>query len=208
MKKIILITILGFSNSSFAEIFGGIDFPDGIISFADSVITYDPNFGIGPAPTDPNFIDPSAALGPPDYSSPSGSVSLGRGGLLILKFVDNKLTGSNDNQADLHIFEIGPDVEDTFVAISKNGTDWTEIGKVFGSTSSIDIDQFGFDSSDSFSYVRLIDDTNEGGASGTTVGADIDAVGAISTVATPVPVPAPFILTLFGLGFIRTFVRA
>lgn len=207
MKNIILISILGFSSSAFAEIFGGIDFPDGSISFADSVITYDPNFGVGPAPTDPNFIDPSAALGPPDYSSFVGSVSLGRGGLLILQFVDNKLTGSNDDQADLHIFEIGPDVEDTFVAISKNGSDWTEVGKVFGSTSSIDIDQFGFDSTDSFSYVRLIDDPNEGAASGTTVGADIDAVGAISTVATPVPLPAPFLLLLVGLGFIHTNTR-
>ena len=181
-----------------AEIIGGIEFPDGALSFADLVVSYDPLAGGGPAPTDPNFLTPQEALGVPDYVSPIGSVSLGRGGTIILQFTDNRLTGSDDPTPDLHIFEIGPQVEDTFVAIIQNGTDWVEIGKVFGATSSIDIDQFGFGTDDEFSFVRLIDDFNEGGATGATVGADIDAVGAISTVAAPVPVPAA--LPLFGFG--------
>ena len=94
------------------------------------------------------------------------------------------------------IFEVGPDVEDTFVEISKDGTTWFDVGKVFGTTSGIDIDAFGFSSSDLFSYVRL---TNEGGQSGASVGADIDAVGAISTVPS---IPVPAAVWLFGSGLL------
>ena len=172
------------ASSASAVPFGGIEFPGGAISFADAVVSYDPAFGGGAVPTHPNFTDPDEALGPPDYSGGStgtGSVSLGSGGRLVLQFLDNFLTGSNNADFDLHIFEVGPDVEDTFVEISTDGVTWHDVGKVFGSTSSIDIDAFGFDSTFSFSYVRLTDDAAEGGTSGATVGADIDAVGAIST---------------------------
>lgn len=193
-------TILCCSLSVQAVTIGGIEFPDGAVSFADAVVSFDPLENGGPGPTDPNFSDPSAALGIPDYANPTGAVSLGSGGSLILQFTDNRLTGSDDSRPDLHIFEIGPDVEDTFVAISQNGIDWVEIGKVFGSTSSIDIDQFGFGTNDEFSFVRLIDDQNEGATGGSTVGADIDAVGAISTV--PAPVPVPPLLPLFAFGMV------
>ena len=191
-----------------AEIIGGIEFPDGALSFADVVVDYDPLANGGPAPTNPNFIDPAAALGIPDYANPIGSVSLGRGGSIILQFIDNRLTGSDDPTPDLHIFEIGPEVEDTFVAISQNGTDWFDIGKVFGATSSIDIDQFGFGVDDEFSFVRLIDDFNEGGSTGPTVGADIDAVGAISTVAAPVPVPPLLPLFAFSMMWLIRAARS
>jgi hypothetical protein len=81
------------------------------------------------------------------------------------------------------VFEVGSDVEDTFVEISKDGQEWHSVGKVFGATDSIDIDAFGFTPSDEFSFVRLTDDPDEGGTTGETPGADIDAVGAISAVA-------------------------
>ena len=55
-------------------------------------------------------------------------------------FIDNALTNSGDGGFDLHIFEIGPDVEDTFVEISVDGVVWHAVGKVFGSTAGIDID--------------------------------------------------------------------
>ncbi|MDQ8183085.1 VPDSG-CTERM sorting domain-containing protein [Pelagicoccus sp. SDUM812005] len=190
-KYLSIVSVLALSTlcgtSAHAVMYGGIEFPGGSISFADSVVSYDPSFGGGNVPTDPNFMDPDEALGIPDYVSPIGSVSLGAGGRIVLEFVDNFLTGSSldgvaDGIFDLHIFEIGPDVEDTAVAISKDGVAWTEIGSVFGSTSSIDIDAFGFKVSDQFRFVRLTDDINEGGTTGSTVGADIDAVGAISTV--------------------------
>lgn len=184
--------------------YDGILFPAGDISFADAVFSFTP--GVPPA-TDPNYTDPTAAIGVPDYLNPNGSVSLGRGGELILRFTDNSLTGSGDSAADLHIFEIGPDVEDTFVAISRNGLDFIDVGKVSGSTSSIDIDPFlaslGLDAFMQFSFVRLIDDPNEGASSGITVGADIDAVGAISSSApvSQVPLPASGLLLLSAAAF-------
>ena len=119
-----------------------------------------------------------------------------------MQFIDNKLTGSGNANPDLHVFEIGPDVEDTFVEISNDTLTWFSVGTVFGSTSSIDIDAFGFGIGDQFAYVRLTDDPNEGNTGGTTVGADIDAVGAISTVATPVPLPAPLGLLVVGIAAI------
>lgn len=195
--------LLGGISKSFGVLYGGIEFPDGPISFADKVISYDPSFGGGNVPTDPNFTDPLKALGIPDYSAPIGSVSLGSGGRIILEFVDNFLTGSDDTGDDLHIFEIGPDVEDTFVDISKNGSDWFSVGKVFGATSSIDIDAFGFTSADLFSFVRLTDDPSEGSSSGRTVGADIDAVGAITTIKRDPPPSVPdsgSTLALLGLA--------
>tara|TARA_R110002096_G_scaffold187584_24_gene367112 strand:- start:2488 stop:3417 length:930 start_codon:yes stop_codon:yes gene_type:complete len=169
-----------------AEEFNGIEFPQGKISFVDKVVSYDPDFSKGNVPTHEDFVDPEESLGVPDYPPgdyQKGSVSLGSGGRLTLKFTDNVLKGSNDNRHDIHIFEVGSDVEDTFVEISKDGVEWHSIGKVLGSTSSIDIDSFGFTSSDEFRFVRLTDDPNEGDTVSDAVGADIDTVGAISTVA-------------------------
>lgn len=208
MKKwprLLIALVLGqcWRATAGAEEFGGIEFPQGEISFADTVIRHDPLFGGGNGPTDPNFLDPEAALGVPDYARDVGSVSLGSGGIIEIGFVDNALTNSADDAPDLHIFEIGPDVEDTFVAV-RPGNEATrnalaalcadamvplsdgfcEIGKVFGRTSSIDIDAVfpGHPPGDLiFDAVQLIDDPEEGGTRGDTVGADIDSVGAIAS---------------------------
>ncbi|RKX40600.1 MAG: PEP-CTERM sorting domain-containing protein [Verrucomicrobia bacterium] len=209
MKIIFTLTVslfLIFCTSSIGDIFGGIEFPKGALSFADEVVSYDPTFSGYSAPTGPNFIDPSAALGVPNYSgggNGTGAVALGAGGRIVLKFADNKLTGSDSSAPDLHIFEIGADVEDTFVEISADGIIWHSVGKVFGATSSIDIDAFGFGTSSEFSYVRLMDDPNQGGVTtGYATGADIDAVGAISTI--PEPSSTAMIGLVSGLGlFIR-----
>ena len=185
------------------EEIGGIEFPQGTPSFADQVVEYDPAFSGGAVPTNSRFTDPARVLGVPDYSGGeggTGSVSLGSGGRLVIRFTNNKLTGSDSDAHDLHIFEVGSDVEDTFVEISADGVTWHDIGKVFGSTSSIDIDAFGFDSQDEFVFVRLTDDPAEGNTSGDTVGADIDAIGAIST--SPVQdTPDLFIETAVVLQF-------
>ena len=125
---------------------------------------------------------------------------MGDGGSLTIQFLDNVLTGSGDGRDDLWVFEVGADIEDTFVEISVDGVDWNPVGKVFGSTAGIDIDAFGFGSAARFSFVRLTDDPSEGEQSGIFVGADIDAVGAISTAA--VPLPAGMLLFLSGLPFI------
>lgn len=181
-------TIIGafvalLSLAAVAATFGGIEFPEGDKSFADEVEDYDPEIVDG-EPTD-DHRDPTKALGPPDCpedttpdTRPVCSVSLGSGGSIELEFTDNQLTGNDNPDADLWIFEVGPDVESTFVEISTDGEDWEDIGKVGGSTTGVDIDQFGFGPDDEFNFVRLTDDPDEGAQDGVTVGADIDAVGA------------------------------
>ncbi|MBI5259135.1 MAG: PEP-CTERM sorting domain-containing protein [Burkholderiales bacterium] len=196
-----------------ASLIGGVEFPQGAVSFADQVTSY--NVG-AVSPTQPSTPHRGAfnALGTPDYAGDNSCssqadcsfVSLGDGGSLVVRFVDNKLTGSGNSAADLWIFEVGPDVEDMFVEISVDGSTWLSVGKVGGATAGVDIDAFGFGLGSIFEYVRLTDDTALDGQSGATVGADIDAVGAISTIATPVPEPSALLLAataLLGLRFAR-----
>jgi hypothetical protein len=130
----------------------------------------------------------------------------------VLRFDDNKLIGSGDNKFDLWVFEVGDDIEDTFVDISSDGVTWHSVGKVFGGMAGIDIDAFGFGIGDQFSYVRLTDDSNEGAQDGYTVGADIDAVGAIFTLsniqqsAIQQSVPEPRSLELTGFGLLALLI--
>jgi hypothetical protein len=212
----LMAVVLSAGSVAKAIMYGGIEFPDGAVSFADSVLTYTPLFGGGPGPTHPNATDPMESLGIPDFPGGGGpgdpgAVSLGNGGLLEVLFTDNLLTNSGDAMLDLHVFEVGPDIEDTFVAIrptagtvgllppagDANLDGFWEIGKIFGATSSIDIDSFfpGFGAGVlNFDAVQLIDDPAEGLMVGETVGADIDAVGAITSV------PEPSTLVLVALG--------
>jgi hypothetical protein len=165
---------------------------------------------------DPDVNDPSAALGAPDFVNGAGNdgsfVTLGPGGTITLQFTDNSLTGSDSTALDLWIFEIGADVEATDVEISRNGVDFLSVGSVGGATSGIDIDPFlaaaSIDPFTKFSFVRLTDvlaDGQTATSGSSTPGADIDAVGAISSAApdpdiNPVPVPAGLPLLLGGLG--------
>lgn len=162
--------------------YGGITFPLGDVSFADRIIAYDPAFSGGNVPST-TYQTPAGAIGAPDYSSTGTYVSLGAGGRLIVAFDDNVLLASGNSDPELHIFEIGPDVEDQFIEISADGVTWISVGKVDGSTDSIDIDPFlaaaGVSAATPFRFVSIVDDIDEGDRSGSTVGADIDAVGAI-----------------------------
>ena len=103
-----------------AEIYGGVNFPGGVSSFADAVVSYDPTFGGATGPQ-LSAREPLNALGSPTVDS---FVTLGDGGRITLRFADNSLTGSGSSALDLWIFEVGPDVEDTFVDISKDGSTW------------------------------------------------------------------------------------
>lgn len=186
--------------------YDGITFPDGNVSFADSVVSYTPGSGFtGTALT--NCQDASLALGAPDYVSGDcdGYVSLGDGGTLILQFTDNLLRASGTTDADLHIFEVGTAVEAMVISISANGSDWFALGTLSGQPTSIDIDATsGINAGDEFSFVRIVD--APGGATGGVFsGADIDAVGAIST--TVVPLPAGLWFGLAGLGALAALRR-
>jgi hypothetical protein len=188
---------------------GGAEFPLGAISFADALVDYSPGI-VGSNPALP-YRGAANAIGIPDYAGDSSCsstddctfVSLGDGGSIVLSFLNNRLIGSGDSAVDLWIFEVGPSIEDTFVEISKNGVAWNSVGKVFGSSAGIDIDAFGFGPNDLFAFVRLTDDTNQGGQTGPLVGADIDAVGAISSVA----LPEPASVSLFAAGVVALITR-
>ena len=207
--------LIAYADKASAEIFGGIDFPQGASSFADEVLRYDPLFGGGPAPTDPTTMNPGAALQAPQGGDPEfNSVSLGDGGLLELAFLNNLLTNSGDADFDLHIFEVGNIVEATFVAIrptpatkilldnafgpifdslnpnpALNGDGFFDIGIAGGATTSIDIDAFfpGFAASLlQFNAVQLIDVPFPPSTNNKN-GAEIDAVGAIASAEVRIP---------------------
>lgn len=196
-----ILSMLGlFACAAVADTFHDVEFPQGAVSFADAIVSFDPVIK-GGQPTAPYLIA-TEALGAPDYpeGATEGYVSLGDGGSITVRFTNNSLTGSGSSDQDLWIFEIGPDVEDTFVEISKDGTTWHSVGAVTGSTRGVDIDAFGWSPLDYFSFVRLTDDPALDDQSGNTVGADIDAIGAITSAAPVSAVPEPGSLLLLGSG--------
>lgn len=218
--RLILLGTLCITSLSAHAVFIGNDqgraeFPQGALSFTDALVAYNPVIRNN-EPT-PNFRQPLNAVGLPDHTAaennnpcpPGGTcsaVSLGDGGSITLRFVDNRLTGSGNNQADLWVFEVGTDIEDTFVEISQDGNLWHGVGKVFGSTAGIDIDAYGWTTAHQFAFVRLRDNPALDAQVGTSVGADIDAVGAISTVAV-VREPATWALMLGGAALLAARCR-
>ncbi|MDQ6978689.1 MAG: OmpA family protein [Mariprofundaceae bacterium] len=140
-------------------------------SFADEVVSFHEG---EPAASGKANNAPTLALGAPSRNRPS--VTLGCGGQLVLRFVDNALIDVDG--PDLYVFEIGPNVEATAVAISMNGHDWVNIGTVAGATASLDISPYT-KRDQSFSYVRLID--LKASCHSATPGADIAAVAAIGS---------------------------
>ena len=207
--------LLAFAaGTASAEIIGGVDFPQGAISFADSVVSYLPGLE-GASPTAPHQ-GALNALGVPNYAGVNSCasqaacsfVSLGVGGQLVAQFTNNVLTGSNSAALDLWIFEVGPDVEGTTIELSTDGITWTSVGAIGGSVAGVDIDAFGFNSASAFSFVRLTDIANSGATSGGTVGADIDAIGAISTrAAGGIPEPSTWAMLITGFGAAGMAVR-
>ena len=147
-------------------------FPLGDLSFADEVVS----FQMGdPAPVE-EAQDPHAALGPPDrkHDGDRKVTTLGCGGVLTLRFVDNALVDVDG--PDLYVFEVGADTEPTALSISTDGVHWVEVGKIAGGTAEVDISG-KTKPGEVFHYVRLTD--LKSACHGKYPGADIDAVGAI-----------------------------
>lgn len=158
-------------------------FPQGEISFADKVVSVER--GTSPA-TNKIALVADSTLGIPDYKTNTATyLSLGKNGSVTVEFTDNYLVDIEG--PDLWIFEIGPMVESTKVAISKDGNTWIDVGTVRGGTSGIDIRSF-VRPGDRFSFVRVTDNNNSSGEYG---GADIDAIGAIGSIKREDPVPTP-----------------
>jgi len=205
MKKLgaalLVMSLVGAAGTAYAgpTTYDGVTFPQGDLSFADAVVSYVPGANVGPG-----YNDPAKALGAPDYVSGSSlgkAVSLGDGGTLILQFVDNALTASGDNLADLHVFEVG-DVESMSIAISTDGSSWIDVGILSGQPTSIDIDAVaGVVEGTLYRYVRIVDDINLVQSPNPFAGPDIDAVGAISSVSA-IPAPGAILLVSLGTGFV------
>jgi len=157
-----------------------VTFPLGNSSFADEVAEF--KKGV-PAAVDPRYSNPTLALAPPDYiDEPSDArkaadVTLGCGGVLTLRFVDNVLVDVPG--PDLYVFEVGPAVEATTLAISVDAKRWIDVGQISGGTAAVDIVKAG-KAGERYRFVRLTDLKTH--CEGDTPGADIDAVGAIGSV--------------------------
>ena len=178
--------------------FRGVEFPEGEVSFADEVVSYIPGPGVGVLQ-----MNPEEVLGIPDGTDSEGYVSLGDEGELVLRFLDNSLTTSGDDAIDLWIFEVGS-VEPTAIAISTDGLDWINVGTISGATSGVDIDAYTGDGvvlQEQYSYVKLTDLLPHTTGYPNT-GADIDAVGAISS-GPPIPEPATILFLAGGILVLR-----
>lgn len=146
--------------------------PLGELSFADRVVSFTP----GEKPSKAPFDFPGSALGAPNYRNTYSAdfISLGCNGELITQFTDNILVDVDG--IDLYIFEIGPVVEKTMLAISSDGESWIEVGEIEGARSDVDISPF-VNRGDKFPFVRLTNASNACG--GNHAGADIDAIAAV-----------------------------
>lgn len=148
--------------------------PQGESSFADEVVTFTP----GARPSSGIFSNPAHVTGRPDYTdndSP-GFLSLGCDGVLVVRFTDNALVDVEG--PDLYVFEVGPAVEATVLAISEDGQRWIDVGRIEGSRADVDIATF-VTPRQAFPYVRLTNASRTCG--GRHSGADIDAIAAVGS---------------------------
>ncbi len=193
----------------------GIEFPLGEASFADEVVDYNKVYANGLSKekayaknwkaSAQAFDDPNSVLGIANSSwkghhmtiDQRDDYSLGKGGSITVKFTDNFLVGSDDDKDDLWIFEAGGLVEGMYVDISKDGETWFSLGEIGGTQhAGFDLDAFGFTSDDTFSYVKVTDNGRNRYGQGW-AGADIDAIGAISSKDVPEPTS---LLGLMAMG--------
>jgi len=150
--------------------------PLGKISFADTVIDY----YIGTPKPIRKYRDPQKSLNAPNYTSYSipSYFSLGCGGFLTVKFIDNGFMNLSGD--DIYIFEVGPAKEPASVEISINGTDWIYAGEINGGKSVLELSDQNVDTQTIFHYLRITDLKRV--CNSKTAGADIDAIAAINSV--------------------------
>nr|WP_321498592.1 PEF-CTERM sorting domain-containing protein [uncultured Methanolobus sp.] len=152
------------------QTYGGVEFSSGESSFADEIVEYQLNGGAAEG-------NISNILGIPDRKS----VSLGAYGYVVVKFTDNALACSGDEQNDLVVYEAGNSAQEIVeVFISTDGNEWIKVG-TGNRKSFFDIDAVeGVNYGEKYSYVKIVDYTGLNIGS-SFEGADMDAVGAITS---------------------------
>jgi OmpA-OmpF porin, OOP family len=152
---------------------GEITLPRGALSFADEVVSFSPGTGV-----DKGDAIAQKATGAPDFKSgvDGAAVGLGCGGELVVRFTDNALTDVEG--PDIYVFETAKDVEQADISVSKNGETWTEIGRIAGDTTALDMKD-KVKASDTFRYLKIAD--NEEACTSARAGADIDAIAAVGS---------------------------
>lgn len=177
---------LAIPVTAFAETYRDIEFPHGEKSFAESVVSFE----LHDDDVGEEYADPEQTLGPPDHGDqedPKPYIALGNAededdaGELIIAFDSNRLIDVEGD--DLYIFEIGPQVEATDVAISIDNEEWYELGRIEGSTRGVDLADYPeVPERRGFRYVRLRDHPDGNTSDSPYAGPDIDAIGAIGSV--------------------------
>lgn len=148
-----------------------VTFAIGDAAFADRVVAFEMGT---PGTSHAGYRNPETALGPPKGDHDNEVVTLGCGGRLTLEFVDNVLV--DQPGPDLHVFEVGPNVESMEIEISSDGTKWLDVGAVKGQPASVDIGDVAQPGA-VYRFVRITD--LKSGCGSDYPGADIDAVGTI-----------------------------
>ncbi|MEO1487296.1 MAG: OmpA family protein [Bacteroidota bacterium] len=139
--------------------------PMGDISFADSLVAFNPGEEAGNTPME--------ALGPAQGQDPRKVeyINLGLDGSIVFFFEDNAITDINGD--DIYVFELG-EIEPARLSISKDGQNWIDVGQIEGGTAGLDISPY-VKPGETFNYLKLKDLKTYSGIPG----ADIDAVAAI-----------------------------
>ena len=148
-------------------------------SFADELVSTTPGT---PAPKAASGKDPAGAL-KRDFNSAAdtGYYTLGCHGSVTLRFSQVYLVDGPGN--DLHVFEIGPDVEGTKLEVRTEDGPWIPVGEIGGGAVQVDIHEALASRGmlgQRFSEVRLTDLGQK--CAGNWPGADIDAVAALNAV--------------------------
>lgn len=150
--------------------------------FANSVVDYNTGGGV----VNPPQNDPLNALGAPD----GATASLGDGGWITVSFAG---VFSDQLGDDIFVVEGGQDEDyEIFIATAAAPNTWISVGTATGDGS---VDISGAPLVD-YTYVKIVDDTNEGATAGPWGGADIDSV----EVATVIPTPTAFLLGGIGMA--------
>jgi len=180
--------------------FGSADFPLGLVSFADQVVSYTPVGDVIGGPSS----NPNVVVG----WQTQQNVSLGddgtQGGQLVVEFTDNVLVDQNvvENGNDLYVFEAGAQIEAFTISVSADGLNWLTFAPTTFRPSAIDLaTNPNHVPGTQYRYVK-IDEVVDGSSccGGQFSGADIMAIGAIGAQAVDEPVGALLPAIVIGGG--------